>query len=225
MLSALSSRLAPYFNAMNILIIGATGGTGRELVQQALDQGHHVTALARDPEKMRIKHERLTVVKGNVLDYLSIESAVKGKDAVLSALGHKQWFIPTSILSEGTRNIIRAMEKQGVKRFVCETSLGVGDSWGRLGLYYTLFVIPFIVFFYFRDKKRQEDFIKESALDWIIVRPGQLTNGRKSGTYRHGLDIGSRLWTVSISRADVADFMLKQVTDNSDLRKTPGVAY
>ncbi len=94
-----------------------------------------------------------------------------------------------------------------------------------MGLYYTLFVIPFITFFYFRDKERQERYIKQSSLDWIIVRPGQLTNGRKRGTYRHGLDIGSILLTVRISRADVADFMLKQLTDDSYLRKTPGVAY
>ena len=171
-----------------------------------------------------LQNKNLVVVKGDVLDFQSVDSAIRGKDAVLSALGHKHWFIPTSILSEGTMNIIKAMEKQGVKRFVCETSLGVGDSRGRLGLYYTLFVIPFIVFWYFRDKKRQEDIIKGSTLDWIIVRPGQLTNGNKRGSYRHGPDIGSWLWTVSISRADVADFMLKQLADNAYLHKTPGVA-
>ena len=210
---------------MNLLIIGATGGTGRELVKQALEQGHNVTAFARKPTKVRIQHQNLTVVKGNVLDYSSVENAVKGRHAVLSALGHKKWLIKTKILSEGTKNIIAAMEKHGVKRFICETSLGVGDSRGRLGLYHTLFVIPFIIYFYFRDKELQERYIKGSSLDWTIVRPGQLTHGRKRGVYRHGLDIGSWILTVWISRADVADFMLKQLTDNSYLHKTPGVAY
>ncbi len=210
---------------MKLLIIGATGGTGRALVEQALEQGHVVTAFARNPTRIRITHERLTVAKGDVLDYNSVDSAVRDKDAVLSALGHKRWFIKTSILSNGTRNIIRAMEKHGVKRLVCETSLGVADSRGKLGLYYTLFVIPFITFFYFKDKERQERYIKESNLDWIIVRPGQLTNGPQRGAYRHGPNVGSKLWTVRISRADVADFMLKQLTDDSYLRKTPGVAY
>lgn len=210
---------------MNLLVIGATGGTGRELVSQALEQGHAVTALVRKPENLKLQGKRLTVVKGNVLDMDSVDRAVRGKDAVLSALGHKQWFIPTSKLSEGTRNIVKAMEKNGVKRFICETSLGVGDSRGRLGLYYTLFVIPFIVFFYFRDKKRQEQIIRESSLEWVVVRPGQLTNGQKRGFYRHGGKIGSYLLTVRISRADVADFMLKQLTENSYLRQTPGLAY
>ena len=210
---------------MKLLIIGATGGTGRALVEQALAQGHVVTAFARKPLKITTSHDRLTVAKGNVLDYNSLDQAVHGKDAVLSALGHKRLFIKTTILSEGTRNIIKAMQIHHVKRLICETSLGIGESRWRMGLYYTLFVIPFITFFYFRDKERQERYIKQSSLDWIIVRPGQLTNGRKRGTYRHGLNIGSILLTVRISRADVADFMLKQLTDDSYLRKTPGVAY
>ena len=210
---------------MNLLIIGATGGTGRELVKQALEQGHNVTAFARKPTKVKIQHQNLTVVKGDVLDYNSVEDAVKGRHAVLSALGHKRWLIITSILSQGTKNIIVAMEKHGVKRFICETSLGIGDSRGRLGLYHTLFVIPFIIYFYFRDKELQERNIMESSLDWTIVRPGQLTHGRKRGVYRHGPGIGNWILTSWISRADVADFMLKQLADNSYLHKTPGVAH
>ena len=210
---------------MNLLIFGATGGTGRALVDQALAQGHAVTAFVRNAAKVKLTHERLTVVMGNVLDYDSVDRSVRGKDAVCSALGHKQWFIKTTILSKGTENILSAMQKHGVKRFVCETSLGVGNSRGRLGLYYTLFVIPVIIFFYFKDKKRQEQLIKNSSLDWVIVRPGRLTNGPKRGVYRHGGEIGSYLLTVRISRADVSDFMLKQLTDNSYLRQTPGVSY
>lgn len=210
---------------MKILVIGSNGGTGRALVEQALAQGHHVTAFARRPEKVTLRHERLEIAQGNVLNEKSVSAAVQGKDAVLSALGHKQWFIKTSILSEGTRNIIAAMQKHGVKRFVCETTLGIGDTKGKLGLYYTLFVIPVIVFFYFKDKERQERYIQESGLDWVIVRPGQLTNGRKRGTYRHGAEVGSWWRTVTISRADVADFMLKQLTEDAYLRKTPGIAY
>ena len=210
---------------MNLLIIGATGGTGRELVEQALSQGHTVTAFVRNPAKVKIEHERLTVVKGNILEYDSVENAVKGKDAVLSALGHKRWLVKNTILSEGTKSIIQAMEKHGVKRFVCETALGIGDSRGKLGLYYTLFVIPFLLYFYFKDKELQERYIRESNLDWTIVRPGQLTNGRKRGVYRHGPQVGNRFFTVRVSRADVADFMLKQLTDKSYLLKTSGISY
>ena len=210
---------------MKLLIIGATGGTGKELVKLALEQGHHVTAFVRNPQKFSLAHDSLKIAQGNVLDYTSVETAARGKDAVLSALGHKRWIIPSRILSEGTSNVLRAMEQHKVKRFVCETSLGVADSWWKLGLYYTLFVTPFIVFFYFLDKARQEKLIKQSSLDWIIVRPGRLTNGKKRGIYRHGLNVGNALWTVSISRADVADFMLRQLTEDIYLRKSPGVAY
>lgn len=210
---------------MKLLVVGATGGTGRELVKQSLEQGHDVTAFVRNPSRLGISHSHLDVAQGNVLDLGSVERAVAGKDAVFSALGHKRFVIPTRILSEGTRNIISAMEKHRVKRLVCETSLGVSDAWWKLGVYYTLFVTPFVVFFYFLDKARQEKLIKQSDLDWVIVRPGRLTNGKKRGIYRHGPDVGNALWTVSISRADVASFMLKQLTEDVYLRQTPGVAY
>ncbi len=209
---------------MNILVIGSTGGTGRKIIQEALDQGHFVTAFARNPSKITIKHERLILAQGNVLEYDTLDLAMPGHDAVLCALGHKRWFIPSTILSEGTRNIIMAMQAHGVKRLVCETSLGIGDSWGRMGLYYTLFVIPFITYFYFRDKKLQEKLVRESGLDWVIVRPGHLTNGKKRGKYRHGPKLGSFFWTVLISRADVAEFMLNQAKDDTYLNQTVAVA-
>ncbi len=209
---------------MKLLVIGSTGGTGREIVRQALEQGHHVTAFARNPASVKIRHDRLTVVQGNVLDPASVEKAVKGQDAVLSALGHKRFFLPSSILSKGTANIIDAMKKHHVRRIICETTLGISDARWKLGLYYTLFVIPVITFWYFRDKVKQERLIKESGLEWTIVRPGQLTNGKQRGKYKHGPDVGSYLLTVSISRADVADFMLKQLTDKKYLHQTPGVA-
>lgn len=174
---------------------------------------------------MKVAHPNLTTVRGDVLDYDSVERAVPEKDAVFSALGHKKFFIPTTILSEGTRNIIRAMEKHGIKRFVCETSLGISDSRGKLGLYYTLFLIPLLLYSYFKDKERQERLIQQRTLDWVIVRPGALTNGSKRGIYHHGPNVGHGLQTVSISCADVADFMRKQLTDNTYLRKTPGVSY
>ena len=210
---------------MNILIIGGTGGTGRELIKQALELGHSVSVLVRIPEKLKISHQNLKVIKGDVLKFENVQEAVAGQDAVLSALGHKKFFIKTNILSEGTRNIINAMEKHHVKRFICITSLGVNDSRFKLGLYYTLFVIPVIVFFYFLDKSKQEKLIRNSSLDWTIVRPGQLINGKKRGRYRHGTDVGSYILTKMISRADVAHFILTQINDTRYLHKTPGVIW
>ena len=210
---------------MKLLIIGGTGGTGQELIKQALEQGHSVTALVRNPEKLKIAHQNLRVIKGNVLDFEKVQQGVEGQDAVLSALGHKRFFIKTNILSEGTKNIIRAMEKHNVSRFICITSLGINDSRFKLGLYYTLFVIPFIVFFYFRDKAKQEKLIRSSKLNWTILRPGQLTNGKKRASYKHGANVGNYILTKMISRADVAHFILSQLNDTTYLHKTPGVSY
>ena len=208
-----------------VLVVGATGGTGREVVSQALERGHVVTALVRNPSKLQIKHPQLKIVQGDVLDYTSVEAAVRGQDAVLSALGHKRYFYPTHILSQGTRNILRAMETHDVRRLVCETSLGIGNSAGRMGLYYTFFVIPVILPFYFWDKTRQERLIAATKMDWVIVRPGVLTSGEKRNTYRHGHQIGSFFSTVRISRADVAEFMLNQLNDDTYLGTAVGVSW
>lgn len=208
---------------MRLYIIGGTGKTGRELIKQSLEQGHSVTALVRNPGRLKIDHPKLSAVKGNVLDLKSFDHTIDNHDAVLSALGHKRFIIKTNILSEGTKNIIHAMEKGNVKRFICITSLGINDSRFRLGLYYTLFTIPFILLFYFLDKAKQEKIIFKSGLDWTIVRPGQLTNGKKRTNYKHGSDAGNYILTKMISRASVAHFMLSQLSDTSYYRKTPGI--
>lgn len=208
-----------------ILVVGSTGGTGRELVAQALERGFEVTALARKPGKVRLQHPKLRVLKGDVVDYHSIDAAMRGQDAVVCALGHKRFFPPNRILSKGTHNLLRAMESHGVGRFICETSLGIGDSAGRMGLAYTLFVIPFVLPFYFWDKARQERVIAASGLGWVIVRPGVLTNRKRRGRYRHGHRIGNALLAVQIARADVADFMLEQLTSDRYVGTAPGVAW
>jgi len=142
---------------MKLLIIGGTGATGQQLIKQALQQGHKLTVLARSPEKIKITHPDLIVIKGNVLNPENVQEAVAGQDAVLSALGHKRFFIKTNILSEGTRNIIHAMQKYEVSRFICITSLGLGDSRFKLALYQTLFVITVINFFYCRVTEEKEN--------------------------------------------------------------------
>jgi putative NADH-flavin reductase len=207
------------------LIVGATGGTGRQLVAQAIERGHDVTALVRNPAALDIVHPRLRILRGDVLDPASLNEAAKGQDAVVCALGHRHYFPPNRILSEGTRNVINAAQSQGVSRLVVETALGLGDSAGRLGLFYTFFVIPVIIPFYFWDKTRQERLVAQSRLNWIIVRPGALVDGARRGQYRHGSSIGRIIRTVRISRADVADFMLNQLTDDAYLGGAPGVCW
>ena len=212
-------------NRVRVLVVGATGGTGRQLVQQALDQGHQVTAFVRDPAKLQIEHANLRTVKGNVLDYASVEAAMRGQNAVLSALGHKRFFYPNKIQSSGMRNILRAMQACDVPRLICETAIGIGNSVGRGGLPYTFVFLPLVLPFYMWDKLRQEELIIASDRDWIIVRPGMLTNGAARRNYRHGPKVGSYLWPVLVARADVADFMLKQLTDDAYVGSAPGIGY
>lgn len=206
-----------------ILIVGATGGTGRHLLEQALARDYEVTALVRDPRALALVHPRLRIVRGDVLDPSAIDESVSGQDAVLCVLGHKRFFPPSRVLSEGTRNLLQAMEGYGVRRFVCATSLGLGDSAGRLGLAYTLVVIPFVLPFYFWDKARQEKLIEAGRTAWVIVRPGGLTDGPGRGACRAGRDAGSLFETVRIPRADVATFMLDQLTDDAWLGAAVGI--
>lgn len=212
---------------MKLIVFGATGGTGQQVVQQALAQGHAVTAFVRNPAKFGVSHPNLRVVQGDVMDPVSVERAMPGHDAVLAALG-----APArdkgKVRSEGTRNIIRAMETTGVRRLVCQTSLGYGDSQevlDRAPFYFKHIIVPFFLRRAFADHGLQEAFIKRSSLDWIIVRPGNLTDGGQTGRYRHGFPAYDQAITVNISRADVAHFMLNQVSDDTYLRKTPGLSY
>ncbi len=209
---------------MKLLIFGATGGTGLELVKQALAEGHEVTAFARTPSKLAIQHPKLRVAQGDILDAASIEKAMEGQDAVLSTLGGKTTKQNTT-MSDGTKNIIRAMEKFGVRTFICETAWGVGDSRPYSGFIYGKIMIPFFLKHPYADKEIQERYIRESGLDWVIVRPTRLTNGAKTGKYHVVTDYSQANIKGTISRADVAEFMLEQLLSKSHLRKTVGVSY
>jgi putative NADH-flavin reductase len=216
---------------MKLIIFGATGRTGLALVSQALDEGHRVTAFVRNPKAMNIQHPDLRVVQGDILDYESVHAAVQGQEVVLSVLGVNS-FKKNAIISDGTQNIIKAMYEHHVERFICVTAMGLGDSKKQKGW---AFIMPISLMFrlqrlpilrnQFLDRELQEEYIKNSALDWIIVRPGGLTNGPRTGNYRHGFSIDDTTVKVQISRADVADFMLKQIADDTYLHKTPSVSY
>jgi hypothetical protein len=139
--------------------------------------------------------------------------------------GQSAFFTPNRVASNGNANILRAMKSCGVPRLVCESWLGVGNSVGRLGLLFTFLVVPLILPFIFYDKVRQEKLIEESDTDWVIVRPAVLTNAPALGKYRHGRNVGNYLWTNRIARGDVADFMLKQLTDDDYIGSAVGVDW
>ncbi|MDC0834226.1 SDR family oxidoreductase [Geitlerinema sp. CS-897] len=209
---------------MKVLIFGSTGGTGRQVVEQALERGHTVTAFARDPAKLDLEHANLEVVRGDVTDAASVEQAVRGQDAVVCVLGSGQKLTGT-IRSEGTRQIIDAMEKAGVRRFICQSTLGAGDSWGNLNFFWKYVMFGFLLRAVFTDHEQQEAYVRQSRLDWTIVRPGAFVEGSRTGRYRHGFPSSDKTLKLEISRADVADFILKQLTDDVYLGQTPALSY
>lgn len=206
-----------------ILIFGATGGTGKELVRQALASGNNVTAFVRTPEKLKISHNNLQIIKGDVLNDQDVLNAMKDQDVVFCNLGMPA-ADKSSLRTEGTTNIVRAMEAKGVKRFVCQTSLGFGDSKEVLPWHMKYLIVPFILKNAFKDHESQEAVIAKSNLHWTIVRPGNMTNGKLTRTYKHGFKPTEKI-KLKVSRADVAHFMLSQIDDDKYLRKKVGISY
>jgi putative NADH-flavin reductase len=208
---------------MRILIFGATGGTGRCLVSQGLEQGLQVTAFVRNSGALTVKHPNLMIVKGGLSDHNSITNALNGVSAVISVLGNntrKALFKPNNIISRSLPSIISAMQQGRVDRLLFVSSFGVNAKifWPEKLLLRTLLSNLFI------DLPVQETLIKGSGLNWTIVRPARLTNGPTTGECRSGEDIYIHPFT-SISRADVADFLLKEAVSPEYQRKVVTISY
>ena len=208
---------------MKLTIFGATGRTGRYLVEQALAAGHEVTAFLRDPAKLAVQHERLRIAEGDIADAARVEEAVAGADAVVSALGPTKNSPPT-MLTVGWQNILAAMRKHGVQRLVTLTGAGVsvpGDP-PSLGRTVMLTLLKRIAPQILEDSQRSVDLIRSSDRDWTVVRAPRLKDGPRTGKYRSGtMQLGPR---ASISRGDVADFLLKQAGDRTYARQAPMVS-
>jgi putative NADH-flavin reductase len=209
---------------MKILIVGATRGIGRQVLEQALAAGHAVTALVRDARRLEAQHQRLKVVQGDVLDANAVTLAMAGQEAVCCSLGVKAPWFHVTVFSEGTRNLLDAMKKRGARRLACVTGIGTGDSRGHGGFIYDRLFLPFLLRAIYADKDRQESLIMASDVDWVIVRPGFLTNGPLTGRYRAITNL-SGVTAGRISRADVAHFILQQLVAPSHLRQTPLLTY
>jgi putative NADH-flavin reductase len=203
---------------MKIAVFGASGKTGILIVYQALNQGHQVTAFARQPSKVTIQHKNLRVIQGDILEFEKVKMAVEGQDAILCALGVDK-NKPNTMLSDGTKNILDTMESSGVKRFICMSSAGIlGDDGG---FWFGKVFMPLFLRHVFADKRRQAKIIQESKTDWVIVRPTGLTDSPKTNTYKVNLGIPT---SKTIPRADVADFMLKLLNDKRYDGKMPALS-
>jgi putative NADH-flavin reductase len=211
---------------MKILLFGATGGTGRQVLTQALQQGHSVTAIVRDPSKITVSNPNLNIIQGDVLATIPEEAFTK-QEAVICCLGTPANKAGT-LRSQGTKNIIRAMKQAHVNRFICQSSLGFDDSVAVLNCTSFLFkkiIVPYVLKTTFKEHQLQEEAIKQSDLNWTIVRPGSLTNGKKTGNYKYGFPWSDTTLKVKISRADVADLLLKQISAAENSKKVIGISY
>ena len=203
-----------------VLIIGASRGIGLETVKAALEAGYLVRALARSARRIPVSHPKLEKIAGDALEMATVKRALTGVDAVAQSLGVSAGpeiiFESTQLFSKATQVLVTAMEEARIKRLICVTGFGAGDSRGSGGFLYN--VALHLVFY--DDKDVQERIVRRSKLDWVIVRPVILTSGPRTEAYRALVD--PRDWTCGfISRADVADFLVKQIDNDAFLHKTP----
>ena len=206
-----------------VLIIGASRGIGLEAVKVALKAGHSVRGLARSARRISVDHPKLEKMAGDALETATVKRALTGIDVVIQSLGVSAGpeiiLKPTRFFSKATRVLVTAMEEAQVRRLICVTGFGAGDSRGHGGLLYNV-AFHLLLGRVYDDKDVQERIVRRSRLDWVIVRPVILTDGPKTKAYRASVD--PRDWKCGfISRADVADFLVKQIGVTPFLHKTP----
>jgi putative NADH-flavin reductase len=209
---------------VNVLIIGATRGIGLQLLEQALQTGHTVTALVRNPQRLTKEHERLRVIMGDILEPETVRRATVGQEAVCVTIGIGITWKPVTVFSQGTLNVLEAMRQQGLRRLICVTGIGAGDSQGHGGFLYDRLFNPLLLRPIYEDKDRQEALIQASETDWTIVRPGFLTNGPLTKKYRVITNL-SGVTAGKISRADVAHFILEELAADRYVGQTPLLTY
>jgi putative NADH-flavin reductase len=209
---------------MKILLIGATRGIGKALLETALEDNCDVTVLARIPEKITISHPQLRVVKGDVLETESIVAVASGHEAICSCIGVPITFKQVDLFSIAARNILVAVKQNPGQKYIAVTGVGAGDSKGLGGFLYDKIFKPLLLKAIYADKDREEEIIKSSGVDWMIVRPAGLTNGKRTGNY-HIFNDMKGVTAKRISRLDVADFILKQLKNPTQLGKTPLLTY
>lgn len=208
---------------MKIVVIGATGSIGRLTVEALLAEGHRVTAYARRPERVGIEHANLRLTSGDARDLAALTHAIRGQEAVVVTLGAGA-SRKNRIRSEGTLNVIRAMQETGVRRLVCQSTLGAHESWANLNAVWKYLMFGLLLHPVHRDHELQESLVRASGLDWTIVRPSAFVDGPATGAFRTGFGPDQRGLALKIARADIADFLKRQVVDRDYLHRAVAIS-
>ena len=208
---------------MKVIVFGATGSIGRLAVEKMLDDGHQVTAFARDPGKLTAKHQKLVLYAGDATDKAVVAAAIKGHDAVIITLGAGN-SRKSTIRSTGTMNVIQAMQTHGVHRLICQSTLGAHESWNNLNFFWKRIMFGFLLRPVFHDHELQENLVRASGLNWTIVRPGAFTDGPATNTFKEDFPPTDRSLNLKISRADIAAFLSKQLSDLRYAHQAVGIS-
>ncbi len=209
---------------MNVIVFGATGSVGKLAVERLLAEGHQVTAFARSPESIGIEHPQLRKQPGDAMDANSVSAAVKGHDSVVVVLGAGA-SRSSRVRSEGTLNVVRAMQQHGVSRLICQTTLGAGESWGNLNFFWKRIMFGLLLRPVFVDHQLQEMLVRASGLDWTIVRPSALTDAPADGAYKVDIPVGETGLTLKIARADVAEFLARCLRGPTFMRRAVAISH
>lgn len=207
---------------MRVLVIGAAGGTGEEVVHQAVLAGHEVTALVHTAKDFEAPAQ-VRVVEGDVLNPATLDKAIPDQDAVIDTLGgHTPWK-ETSLETNAARNVIEAMRKNGVRRLLVVSAIGVGETKDLVPGWYEKLIMPTFLRGAMKDKEQMEPTVEASGLDWTLVRPGHLVNGERTGVVRL-FEPGTGETAHKITRADVAAFLLEAMANGQYVGEAVNIA-
>jgi putative NADH-flavin reductase len=212
-------------STLNLVVLGANGGIGNMVVRQALNAGHNVTAILRTPGKIEIRHPNLQIVRGNVMKPGTLNEYLKNKDVVISAIGNSS-LKKTTLYSMGNKNLIDSLNSVGVTRafYISASGLEVNPTHSLLVRLATRFILQTLLRNMYSDLWAMEKIIKESNIDWTIIRPPRLLDRPVTGNYRTAIE-GFLNNGLKISRADVAHFIVNNLTNETIVRKVVEVAY
>ena len=209
---------------MKTIVFGATGTVGSLVVRECLSEGHEVTAFARNPEKLGINSPNLQLVAGDALKQADVTNAIKGHDAVIVALGSGA-SRKSTVRSQGTANIIRGMQQHGVRRLICQSTLGAHESWSNLNFFWKWIMFGLLLRPVFKDHELQEKLVRVSGLDWTLVRPSAFTDKPQSGKLREGFGVREAGLSLKIPRTELATFLKRQLTDKTYSNHAVSVSY